>query len=59
MPSFVVVGAGGPEPGAHVLHRSQEYGSLALDAFASIEPFGLPAPEDRGIVRSFASTLRP
>jgi 4,5-DOPA dioxygenase extradiol len=34
MPLFVALGAAGPEPQVRVLHRSQEYGSLALDAFA-------------------------
>lgn len=34
MPLFVALGAAAPEPRARVLHRSQEYGSLALDAFA-------------------------
>ena len=34
MPLFVALGAAAPEPRARVLHRSHEYGSLALDAFA-------------------------
>ena len=34
MPLFVALGAAGEEPGVRTLHRSHEYGSLALDAFA-------------------------
>ena len=34
MPLFVALGAAGEEPRAEVLHRSQELGTLALDAFA-------------------------
>jgi 4,5-DOPA dioxygenase extradiol len=34
MPLFVALGAGGTEPRVEALHRSNEYGSLALDAFA-------------------------
>jgi 4,5-DOPA dioxygenase extradiol len=34
MPLFVALGAGGSAAGVRSLHRSHEYGSLALDAFA-------------------------
>ena len=34
MPLFVALGAAGDSPDVRVLHRSHEYGSLALDAFA-------------------------
>jgi 4,5-DOPA dioxygenase extradiol len=34
MPLFVALGAAGPEARVETLHRSHEYGSLALDAFA-------------------------
>lgn len=34
MPLFVALGAGGESPRVRRLHRSHEYGSLALDAFA-------------------------
>ncbi|MDQ3056191.1 MAG: dioxygenase [Pseudomonadota bacterium] len=34
MPLFVALGAGGEAPGVRTLHRSHEFGSLALDAFA-------------------------
>jgi 4,5-DOPA dioxygenase extradiol len=34
MPLFVALGAAGPEAQVRPLHRSHEYGSLALDAFA-------------------------
>ncbi|MEO6264615.1 MAG: class III extradiol ring-cleavage dioxygenase [Luteimonas sp.] len=34
MPLFVALGAGGDSPTVRSLHRSQEFGSLALDAFA-------------------------
>lgn len=33
MPLFIVLGAGGDAPGVRMLHRSHEFGSLALDAF--------------------------
>lgn len=34
MPLFVALGAAGDAPATRVLHRSHEFGSLALDAFA-------------------------
>jgi 4,5-DOPA dioxygenase extradiol len=34
MPLFVALGAAGDNPALRVLHRSHEFGSLALDAFA-------------------------
>lgn len=34
MPLFVALGAGGERPATRLLHRSHEFGSLALDAFA-------------------------
>jgi 4,5-DOPA dioxygenase extradiol len=34
MPLFVALGAAGERPSMRVLHRSHEFGSLALDAFA-------------------------
>ncbi len=34
MPLFVALGAGGDTPAVRTLHRSNEFGSLALDAFA-------------------------
>lgn len=34
MPLFVALGAAGAMPGVRTLHRSHEFGSLALDAFA-------------------------
>jgi 4,5-DOPA dioxygenase extradiol len=34
MPLFVALGAGGDAPSVRTLHRSHEFGSLALDAFA-------------------------
>lgn len=34
LPLFVALGAAAPAPGVRVLHRSHEYGSLGLDAFA-------------------------
>jgi len=34
MPLFVALGAGGDAPAVRTLHRSHEFGSLALDAFA-------------------------
>jgi 4,5-DOPA dioxygenase extradiol len=34
MPLFVALGASGPATGVRSLHRSHEFGSLALDAFA-------------------------
>ena len=34
MPLFVALGAGGDASGVRLLHRSREFGSLALDAFA-------------------------
>lgn len=34
MPLFVALGAGGESPQVRTLHRSHEFGSLALDAFA-------------------------
>lgn len=34
MPLFVALGAAGDRPATRVLHRSHEFGSLALDAFA-------------------------
>ena len=34
MPLFVALGAAGPAATVETLHRSHEYGSLALDAFA-------------------------
>ncbi len=34
MPLFVALGAAGAAPAATILHRSHEFGSLALDAFA-------------------------
>ena len=34
MPLFVALGAGGNAPVVRTLHRSHEFGSLALDAFA-------------------------
>ena len=34
MPLFVALGAAGERPAMRVLHRSHEFGSLALDAFA-------------------------
>ncbi|UTA53880.1 dioxygenase [Lysobacter soli] len=34
MPLFVALGAGGEDAGVRTLHRSHEFGSLALDAFA-------------------------
>jgi 4,5-DOPA dioxygenase extradiol len=34
MPLFVALGAGGDSAPARTLHRSHEFGSLALDAFA-------------------------
>jgi len=34
MPLFVALGVGGDSAGVRVLHRSREFGSLALDAFA-------------------------
>ncbi|TWI00938.1 4,5-DOPA dioxygenase extradiol [Luteimonas cucumeris] len=34
MPLFVALGASGATPGVRTLHRSHEFGSLALDAFA-------------------------
>lgn len=36
MPLFVALGAAGPSPTPQPLHASQEYGSLALDAYAFI-----------------------
>lgn len=34
MPLFVALGAAGESPGVRTLHRSHEFGTLALDAFA-------------------------
>jgi len=34
MPLFVALGAASDAPATRVLHRSHEFGSLALDAFA-------------------------
>ena len=34
LPLFVALGAGGDAPAVRSLHRSHEFGSLALDAFA-------------------------
>jgi 4,5-DOPA dioxygenase extradiol len=34
LPLFVALGAAGPDPRVDTLHTSNEYGSLALDAFA-------------------------
>jgi 4,5-DOPA dioxygenase extradiol len=34
MPLFVALGAGGSAADVRSLHRSHEFGSLALDAFA-------------------------
>ena len=34
MPLFVALGAAGESPAVRTLHRSHEFGSLALDAFA-------------------------